>query len=137
MQPPQILSMGWLEHYSSDSGESKDFYHKVVGWPMHPTDMGDVVHWTAMNGETPVFGLIHEYPGLEDYRGWLPYFVVEDVNPVRQKALEEGATVVTEEANEDGSCGSFCVLRDPAGVLFALFRQASAADYDEARQSGV
>jgi|GEM_PF-4153032 len=120
---PKSGIIGWYEHHSGDASESKDFYQKVCNWTMEPTEMDDHDDWTAVQDGIPVFGLIQDFPGFEGYRGWLPYFMVDDLAGARERALAAGASEIHPVVENEGE-GAWCALSDPDGVPFALYQAA-------------
>lgn len=56
---------------------------------------------------------------------WLPYFGTADVSARVAKAVESGATVLSEPM-ELGGMVKFAVLADPAGATFALMQPLQA-----------
>ncbi|MCU0315087.1 MAG: VOC family protein [Fimbriimonadaceae bacterium] len=125
---PEFGAMGWFEHHSSDSRKAKDFYGQLFTWEWESTEMGDHDDFTALMGDEAVMGLIQSYPGLENYSGWLPYFVVQDVAASLEKAARLGGDIVVPLESAEGY-GSFVVMKDPGGAVFALF-QPDESDED-------
>mgnify|MGYP002623636508 CR=1 FL=1 len=85
------------------------------------TEAGHHDDWTAMNGNDAVFGIIQSFPGFEGYKGWLPYFIVEDIFSAKARAEKSGAKELHHIVTAEGY-GVWCALRDPQGVPFALFQ---------------
>jgi len=56
---------------------------------------------------------------------WLVYIVVEDVETSATRCVELGGTVIAGPKNM-GSHGRYCVIRNPAGAVAALFTPAAS-----------
>jgi predicted enzyme related to lactoylglutathione lyase len=58
---------------------------------------------------------------------WLIYFVVENVDGSAQICEESGGEVIVQPRFMGE--GRFCVIRDPAGAICALYRPANSKKY--------
>ncbi len=117
-------SLGWLEHHSGDSEKAQSFYHGLIGYDaMEPCDMGDHNDYSAMRDGEPVFGLIQKFKNLENFTGWMPYLIVDDLDAALARAVELGAEVVHPISRQEGCAAGWCAVKDPCGALVALYQE--------------
>lgn len=124
-KPPTPGTIGWFDLTVPDAPAIRDFYGAVTGWRAEGVDMGEYEDFamTAADG-TAVAGVCHargKNDGLPPQ--WLAYVVVEDVERSAAVAAERGGTVLR-DPTDMGSHGRYCVVRDPAGAVLALFQPA-------------
>ncbi len=116
-------SIGWCDLTIGDAERVKDFYREVVGWTATEVDMGGYSDYCMNEPGTGkgIAGVCHAQgvnAGLPAQ--WLIYIMVEDLEKSVARALEmEGAVVAG--PNVAGGHGRYCVIKDPAGAVFALF----------------
>jgi uncharacterized protein len=120
-------SIGWHDLTVTDAPRIRDFYQEVVGWTAQPLDVGgyDDFLMFAPSVETPAAGICHA-------RGvnaalppvWLIYFVVADLDASVDACLRRGGEVIAAERRSPD--GRYCVIRDPAGAVAALYERAAA-----------
>ena len=120
---PAIGSVAWRDLTVGDAEGIRDFYQSVVGWDSAEVAMDDYFDFsmvTPLTGET-VAGVCHargvnqELPPL-----WLIYIVVDDLAESLRVCKELGGSVIVE--SRPLAEGLFCVIRDPAGAVCALFQ---------------
>jgi predicted enzyme related to lactoylglutathione lyase len=121
-------AIAWSDITVADAEGLRDFYSAVTGWRTEPVAMDGYDDFNMISPETgePVAGVCHargENAGLPAQ--WLIYITVPDVAARVRRALELGGSVVAgdPEVSDDGG---YCVLRDPAGAVFALYQTAKA-----------
>lgn len=123
---PEIGSVVWTDLTVPDAESVRDFYQKVVGWVSGPVDMGDYVDFNMNapgSGEAKT-GICHARGVNADLPPqWLIYIVVEDIERSVERAVELGGALVS-SPREMGGHGRYCVIRDPAGAVAALFQLA-------------
>ena len=122
----------WYDLMTPDTEAAKAFYTEVVGWSMtdYPgaQEAGGPAYemWTV--GEKPVGGLM-ALPEEAKAQGapphWLAYVTVPDTHAVVKKAEEMGASVLKEPMTMPG-VGTFAVLSDPNGAVFAPYTPETA-----------
>jgi len=121
----KIGLMPWADLTVPDAAAVKEFYRRVVGWTVTEVDMGGYSDF-CMNepeGAQTVAGICHA-------RGvnaalppvWLVYITVADVEKAAALAVELGGTVM-HGPTPMGPQGRYCVVRDPAGAVAALYEQ--------------
>jgi predicted enzyme related to lactoylglutathione lyase len=123
----KIGSIGWADLTVENASQLKDFYHEVVGWGTADVDMGGYSDF-CMN-ELPtnnsVAGICHarglnaEVPPV-----WLIYITVADLDASMAKCRALGGEVIA-GPRRMGRQGRYCVVRDPAGAVAALFEHAA------------
>jgi len=124
---PEMGTFGWFDLTVDDAPAIRDFYQAVVGWTSSPLSMGeydDYVMATPDSG-TPVSGVCHARgtnAGLPAQ--WLLYVNVPDIEASRAACEDKGGTCLTPVKTMAGH-GSYCVIKDPAGAVMALFQPES------------
>ena len=120
---PTTGSVGWIDLTVEDADAVRDFYKEVVGWTVTPLSMGDYDDY-CMNtpvGEVPTAGVCHARGGNADMPAqWMLYINVDDLDRSIARCEELGGSLLTKVKNMPGQ-GRYCVIRDPAGAVTALF----------------
>lgn len=129
----------WYDLMTPDPEGAIDFYTKVVGWSItdwkHGGEEGALPYkmWTA--GEKPVGGVI-ALPEAAKAQGappqWVAYCTVPDANAAASKNEELGGEILMAPKTVPG-VGTFGVLRDPQGAVFAPF----TPEQEDLNQGGV
>ena len=125
-QEVQRGQISWVDLTVPEADTLRDFYAQVVGWTASAHSMGDYEDY-VMND--PVTG--EARAGICHARGenaalpaqWLIYIVVQDLEDSFDKCLQLGGSVVCPPRSA-GEMGSYCVIKDPAGAVCALFQPA-------------
>lgn len=120
---PTLGSIAWLDLTVPNAEEIRDFYAEVVGWEPSAVSMEDYEDFNMnIPGTTaPVAGVCHARGSNSDFPSqWLVYVVVEDVEASAARCEELGGEIVI-EARSLGGQGTYCVIRDPAGAVAALY----------------
>lgn len=117
-----VGTIGWIDLTVEDAGALRRFYGEVAGWEAEPVDMGGYEDFDMVpaGGEGPVAGICHARganAGIPPT--WLVYITVDDLSRA-MAACEEGGGEVVVPARR-GDWGAYCVIRDPAGAVAALF----------------
>lgn len=128
-----IGAITWADLTVKDAGTIRDFYSRVVGWKFASVTMGDYDDY-CMNlpssGQT-VAGICHARgPNVDLPPQWLVYIVVEDVNASAARCVEFGGTVIV-GPKQMGNQGRYCVIKDPAGAVAALFSPGDAGGHTD------
>lgn len=116
----------WQDLTVEHAEQLRDFYQSVVGWTASPVQMGGYADYTmAVEGE-PIAGLCHARGGNADLPPqWLIYITVEDLEHSIAECQRLGGSLVTPPRSFAG--GRYCVIKDPAGAVCALYQPADAA----------
>lgn len=120
-------SIGWADLTVENASQLRDFYHEVVGWGTADVDMGGYSDFCMTESPTSnsVAGICHarglnaEVPPV-----WLIYITVADLDASMAKCRELGGEVIA-GPRRMGQQGRYCVVRDPAGAVAALFEHAA------------
>ena len=120
---PAVGSIAWHDLTVPDAGSVRDFYEQVVGWKSSPVELGGYSDFEMLqpaSGES-VAGICHARGSNADIPPqWLIYIIVADVAASAARCVELGGQVII--APRPLSGGTFCVIRDPAGAVCALFQ---------------
>lgn len=113
----------WRDLTVANADAVRDFYVRVIGWKAEPLDMGGYSDYVMLDPATGegMAGVCHARgtnAGLPAQ--WLVYFAVEDVEASAKACIEAGGEVLDGPRPMGG--GMFCVIRDPAGAVAALYR---------------
>ncbi|MBI1879220.1 MAG: VOC family protein [Chloroflexi bacterium] len=125
-QQSSIGSIVWTDLTVENADELRAFYSQVVGWQTSEVDMGD---HSDFNMHTPasknvVAGICHARGVNADLpAAWLIYITVNDLAQSAARCVELGGQVIA-GPREAGDHGRYCVIRDPAGAVAALFEAA-------------
>jgi predicted enzyme related to lactoylglutathione lyase len=122
-QTPKVGTVGWMDLTVPDAGPVRDFYREVAQWEVAgEVDMGGYADYVmrppggdAVAGVCPARGA---YQGLPPV--WLVYITVEDLDRSIARCTELGGEVVAPPRN--AGAGRYCVIRDPAGAVAALYQ---------------
>ena len=123
---PDPGTITWQDLTVADAEAVRDFYQAVVGWTPEAQPMGGYSDFVMSADGTPVAGLCHA-------RGvnaalppvWLIYITVEDLDHSLAECERLGGSLVAAPRSYGG--GRYCVIKDPAGALCALYQPPDAA----------
>lgn len=124
MPSPPIGSIAWHDLTVPNADQVRDFYREVVGWKAEKVCMGAYHDYSMVTpaGEC-VAGVCHaKGPNADAPPQWLAYLVVADVDHSAARCEELGGEVLTAPRSLSG--GRFCVIRDPAGAVCALWQSS-------------
>jgi len=126
MNQPKMGQIGWVDLTVGDAESIRDFYTSVVGWRPEPLDMGGYSDFTMRPPDgDPVAGVCHARGSNADVPAqWLIYITVTDLDDSMEQCRVLGGAVTAGPKNA-GSMGRYCVIRDPAGAVAALFEPAT------------
>ena len=123
---PEIGTIGWVDLTVNDAAKVRDFYQEVVGWTAGECDMGDYKDFfmNAPSSGATVAGVCHARGTNADLPPqWLVYITVADVDASARRCADLGGVVIA-GPRDLGGHGRYCVIRDPAGAVAALFSPA-------------
>jgi hypothetical protein len=104
-----------------DAEAVRDFYEAVTGWTPTPVPVGDYQDYrmNAANGEA-VAGVCHARSDTGDLPPvWMIYIVVANLDDALERCQTRRGELLS--AVKTVGNGRFCVIRDPAGAVAALF----------------
>ncbi|HUK64502.1 MAG TPA: VOC family protein, partial [Dongiaceae bacterium] len=118
----------WNELATTDTAAAKAFYGAVFGWGSEDMTGDDGMAYTRWEldgkGVGGMMPMGDAYPaGIPP--NWLTYFAVEDCAATVARAVELGGRVQMEPMTI--SMGTFAVLADPSGAVFAVIELAQGA----------
>ena len=114
----------WADITVPNADKLREFYSSVVGWKHEPVEMGGYEDYSMIAADgSIVAGVCHNLGVNEGLPAqWLVYITVEDLDESIKNCLDLGGSIVAEpKAYGDGK---FCVIRDPAGAVAALYESA-------------
>ena len=116
----------WFDLMTGDPVAAVDFYTELVGWSTQPWEGGDAPYTMWSNGDTPLGGVVQlpeEVKATGAPPHWISYVAVADVKQTADRAAELGGQVM-QPPTEIPSVGTFAVIQDPQGAVFALHSSA-------------
>ena len=124
---PEAGTIAWHDLTVANATEIGQFYAEVVGWKAEPVDMGGYsdLNMSGPDSGDPLAGVCHargSNAGLPAQ--WLLYIVVEDLDRSAKRTADLGGEILV-PPKETGGHGRYCVIRDPAGAVAALFEPAT------------
>lgn len=123
-QPMRTVGMiSWQDLTVANAKEICDFYQAVVGWSARAEDMGEYQDYSMRlpGSNQTIAGICHARGENADLPPqWLIYITVADIHESAAKVVELGGAVLSLPRRLGG--GEFCVIRDPAGAVCALFQ---------------
>ena len=123
---PKPGSVVWSDLTVADAEGIRDFYQAVVGWDVETVDMDGYEDYSMVVPATgaQVVGVCHARGINADLPPqWLAYVIVADLDASIARCVELGGEVAVAPRGLGG--GRFCVIRDPAGAVMALFEVAA------------
>src|SRR5205085_11804546 len=121
-EKPAVGTITWRDLTVPNAEQVRDFYQAVVGWGAEGCDMGgyEDFNMTVPGTGEGIAGVCHARGCNEGIPAqWLIYIMVQDVEASARTCVELGGAVVMPV--KDLGDGKFCVIRDPAGAVCALF----------------
>jgi hypothetical protein len=111
--PPTFV---WFHNGSDNPADAVVFYEKLLGWKASDGPPG----MTMLARDDGPFAAV--MPRKGETGGWVPYVRVDDVAAATKRAAKLGAAVIEDQTR--GPAGTYSVVRDPGGALFALWQKA-------------
>jgi uncharacterized protein len=117
-------SFTWADLITPDKERAKEFYGGLFGWTAQETGEEFGFYTLISNGDEQIGGFMNPtQPGQPP--AWMAYFAVDDAEGVTAAATGLGAQVFV-PPTPIPTVGTFAVLADPQGAVFAIL-QAEAA----------
>lgn len=120
---PVVGGITWMDLTVENATATKDFYREVVGWTTTDVEMGGYNDYCMNQPQTAktVAGICHARgPNAELPAAWLIYITVDDLDKSVAKCVELGGKIISPQRDYGGQ-GRYCVIRDPAGAVAALY----------------
>ncbi|NIM48263.1 MAG: VOC family protein [Gemmatimonadales bacterium] len=116
----------WHELLTSDMDAAGSFYRQLIGWGTAPWEGGGELYTTWTNNDQPVAGVMR-LPEDDANAGvpphWMVYIHTPDLPATVQQAKDLGGHLL-HGPMDIPAVGSFAVLQDPQGAVFAAFTPA-------------
>lgn len=111
-------SVAWLELYSPNAKQSRDFYTTLLGATAEPMP-GGIEYYTLKRGDQLLAGIMQIDPaGGAFHPQWMTYFSVADVEATVAKVIEHGGKAM--RAIDDSPFGRMATLMAPDGACFKV-----------------
>jgi len=124
---PRPGTITWTDLTVDQADTLRDFYASVTGWAPEPVSMGSYADYVMndADGEAAA-GICHARGSNADLPPqWLVYITVEDLDHSIAECQLLGGAVLTPPRGYAG--GRYCVIKDPAGAVCALYQPSDAA----------
>ncbi len=124
MSENKIGTIGWIDLTVPDATVIRDFYQKVVGWNHSAVSMGEYDDFCMLppSSENPVSGICYARGANKDLPPiWIIYIIVADIEHSVSACKELGGEVIM-EPKDYGEQGRYCIIKDPAGAVSALYQ---------------
>lgn len=123
---PRPGTITWQDLTVSDAETVRDFYEAVVGWKPEALSMGAYSDFVMNADGGGVAGICHARgANAELPSAWLIYITVEDLDHSLEECQRRGGSLVSAPRSYGG--GRYCVIKDPAGAVCALYQPPDAA----------
>ena len=119
-------SISWQDLTVDDAERVRDFYQSVAGWTPKALNMGTYSDFVMRGTDGDVAGICHARganAGLPPV--WLIYITVEDLDHSIAECQRLGGSLIAPPRGYGG--GRYCVIKDPAGAVCALYQPPDAA----------
>jgi uncharacterized protein len=117
----------WYELMTTDPEGAQEFYRGVIGWSAQDAGTPGIDYTILSAGNVPVGGLM-EIPAKARENGmpprWIGYIAVDNVDDYSARVKKAGGLVHAGPENIP-EVGRFCVVSDPQGAPFVLFKGMS------------
>jgi predicted enzyme related to lactoylglutathione lyase len=117
----KIGEIAWIDLTIPKAKKVRDFYRSVVGWEVSEVEMGGYSDYCMItpSSKRTVAGVCHARSANADLPPhWLIYINVSDLEESVRVAERKGGQALTPLKPMGGA--RYCVIRDPAGAVFAL-----------------
>ena len=123
---PDPGSISWTDLTVADAEAVRDFYQAVAGWTPEAQPMGAYSDFVMNADGAPVAGICHARGANAAIPPvWLIYITVDDLEHSLDECQRLGGALVGTPRSYGG--GRYCVIKDPAGALCALYQPSDAA----------
>lgn len=120
-------ALTWHELYTTNVDQAGKFYVQTFGWKTKSYDMGPAGTYTLLSVAGSDKGIGGMMPMPANMKGvpsnWVAYFDVADCAASTKKATELGGKVLA-PPTEIPNIGTFSIIQDPQGAVFALYKNA-------------
>lgn len=115
--------ISWVDLSVDAADSTRDFYAQVVGWKPQEVNMGDYEDYNMLpeGGQEPAAGICHargHNVGLPPV--WIVYITVDNLDRSIASIRDLGGEIIDVRRQDNGT--GFCVFRDPAGAVAAVYQ---------------
>jgi predicted enzyme related to lactoylglutathione lyase len=125
---PRLRTISWQDLTVEHAEQVRDFYQAVTGWKPEPLSMGGYSDFVMADEDgAGVAGICHARgQNVELPPVWLIYITVGDGDLDHSIAEVQrlGGSLVAAPRSYGG--GRYCVIKDPAGAVCALYQPPDA-----------
>ena len=123
---PRPGTISWQDLTVENAEELRDFYESVIGWSPEPVTMGGYSDFVMTADGDEIAGICHARGANADLPPvWIVYITVEDLDHSLEECHRRGGSIVAAPRGYGG--GRYCVIKDPAGAICALYQPPDAA----------
>ena len=124
---PRVGTITWQDLTVEHAEKLRDFYQSVAGWKPEPLNMGGYSDFVMSDADgVNVAGICHARGQNADLPPmWLIYITVDDLDHSIAECQRLGGSLVAAPRSYAG--GRYCVIKDPAGAVCALYQPPDAA----------
>jgi uncharacterized protein len=125
-EAPRPGTIGWADLTVPDAEHVRTFYQEVAGWQAEALSMGEYSDYmmSPAAGGAPVAGVCHARGANATMPAqWMIYIVVDDLDASMTRCRDHGGEILVAPR---GGGARYCVIRDPAGAVSALYQAAPA-----------
>ncbi len=122
-------SFVWYDLMTGEPDAAEGFYKELIGWGTQPFEGGDKPYTMWTNAEKPLGGVMELHDEAREAGApphWIAYISVDDVDVMVARTTELGGEVL-HPATQVPNAGSFAVLADPQGAVFAIYQGAGSS----------
>jgi predicted enzyme related to lactoylglutathione lyase len=115
----------WFEYLTPEPAKAQGFFGELYGWTKKemPTPTGGTYTMFAAGDDT-IGGYPPRMPGMPPHSHWLSHLQVTDARATVAKIKSLGGSIKLEPV--DMGMGTYAVVADPHGAVFALWQPAKA-----------
>jgi len=123
---PRPGTVSWQDLTVKNAEAVRDFYQAVVGWEPEALSMGSYSDFVMNADGSGVAGICHARGANADLPPvWLIYITVDDLDHSLEECQRLGGALLAAPRGYGG--GRYCVIKDPAGAICALYQPPDAA----------
>ena len=116
-------SFCWADLVTPDPARAEKFYSSLFGWKLERGEKDPSGYLHIKNGDSHIGGIPPSHGDSKMPPHWMIYFMVADVEAGSSKAKQMGASIYMPAQKMEG-VGTWAILGDPQGAVFALFKSA-------------
>lgn len=124
---PRVGTITWQDLTVEHAEKIRDFYAAVAGWKPEPLGMGSYTDFVMSDADgVNVAGICHARGQNADLPPmWMIYITVDDLDHSIAECQRLGGSLIAAPRSYGG--GRYCVIKDPAGAVCALYQPPDAA----------